>query len=603
MEVTRLNFKEALPVISEAIEDASFLAIDAEFSGLTVKKKSNSLDTCEERYHKLIYGIKDFTILQFGISTFSWDEEQQQYVAKPFNFYIFPKPYNRQMPDMKFLCQSSSMDFLASQGFDFNKWIYHGIPFLLPYDEDKLRRLMETRREEDLNEQNSTTTTPKTKKGKYQSITIPPEFEKTIENIMKKIAEFIEDPNEKTLSLPPSTPFVRKLVYGSVKSTYKSGLHLESKVIEKDKKHIVISKVTEDEKKYLENEKSNREDNEIELAIGFSKVIRMISQSGKIILGHNMLLDLLHMIRLFSCPLPGDLDGFKALVRGIFPRLVDTKLMASTKPLQDHFPLTHLEEVYKKSSEEPFQKPNVLLAEGFEQYLESSKAHEAGFDAYITGVSFLAMVSYLQKLRDGAVSETEIDFEVTKPFLNKIFLFPRIEDIPYLNLSGSDLTPNRDHVFYVEFPETWQFSDIQSLFKDFGYVYISRLNSTSAFVSVAKRERATKVLYKLDIDDVPYRIMSYNEYHNGSTEDDEDGAGGSDYPQNKSHDVSPTPSPRVSPSPKPARASRELTKEVTPLDDEVEEGELPDSPEASNSAEPPRKKPKNQQDFEEPDEW
>lgn len=107
-----------------------------------------------------------------------------RYVIKTFNFYIFPKPFNRTSPDTKFICQvrkpwsvlfnpggtsisywtglgshspfqpfcfpfipgekhpccpwrcfvkydcllfqSSSIDFLASQGFDFNKVFRHG---------------------------------------------------------------------------------------------------------------------------------------------------------------------------------------------------------------------------------------------------------------------------------------------------------------------------------------------------------------------------------------------------------------------------------------------------------------------------------------------
>jgi poly(A)-specific ribonuclease len=70
MEVTRSNFKEVLPVISKAIEDSSFIAIDAEFTGLTARKRENDyFDTCEERYQKLINGAKDFTIVQFGICT------------------------------------------------------------------------------------------------------------------------------------------------------------------------------------------------------------------------------------------------------------------------------------------------------------------------------------------------------------------------------------------------------------------------------------------------------------------------------------------------------------------------------------------------------
>ncbi len=423
MEVTRSNFKEALPVISKAIEDSSFIAIDTEFSGLTARKRENAMDTCDERYQKLASGVKDFTIMQFGICTFGWDDERKQYIAKPFNFYIFPKPYNRKMPDARFLCQSSSLDFLAGQGFDFNKWITQGIPFLLPSDENRLRQMVGAYHDQPA--PNDNYDTPSMPDTEEKPMPIPPAFEKTIELVMKKVEKLIEDPEQKSLSLPPLSPLVRKLIHSSVKAAHKTGLHLQSKEDEDGDEYIMITKCSEQEKDM---------EKKLEQAVGFAKVIRLLSQSGKVILGHNMLLDLLHTIRLFIAPLPNNLVGFKALIKRVLPRLIDTKVMASTEPLQGHIPLSHLQAVYNKSSEAPFVKPNVLFAEGFGDYSDESKAHEAGFDAYMTGVAFIAMAAFLEKQRDGSAPCGEMDFEIIKPFLNKIFLFPRMENIPYLNL-------------------------------------------------------------------------------------------------------------------------------------------------------------------------
>ena len=595
MEVTKSNFKEVLPVLTQCILDSSFVAIDTEFSGLTSKKRANALDTCEERYQKLANGVKDFMILQFGLCTFSWDDEQRQYVANPFNFYIFPKPYNRQMPDMRFLCQSSSLAFLADQNFDFNKWISEGIPFLLPPDEERLRRMVASNRE-----QPTPRDTPSVPNTEETAMPIPPHFEKTMELIMTKVENFVKDPEQKSLNLPPSTPLLRKLVFSSVKAVYKTGLHLESKHNEDNDKFIVIMKCSEQEKVNLENEKFDREQDGIEEAVGFTKVIRLLSQSGKVIVGHNMLLDLLHMIRLFVAPLPNDLAGFKALVKCALPRLIDTKVMSSTAPIQGLFPLTHLEKVYEACSEAPFVKPNVVVPR-FDGYSDVAKAHEAGYDAYMTGVAFAAMASYLEKQRDGSTPSGDVDFDIVKPFLNKIFLFPRMEDIPYLNLDDKDLSPNRDHVFHVEHPDSWQFADIQKLFKDFGYVYITKVGTTSAFVSLTKRERATRVMQRLNRGNAPYVIQTYNEYHGI---DGDDGRGGKrthdqsdqDHGSFLNHSSSSTTSFNT-PSKTPETVSVKRSKDdLSPC--EVEEGELPQSPG------PAKKKIKGQHTFfEEPTEW
>jgi len=68
-----------------------------------------------------------------------------------------------------------------------------------------------------------------------------------------------------------------------------------------------------------------------------------------------------------------------------------------------------------------------------------------------------------------------------RPFINKLFLM-RIPDIPYMNLSGDDAVPNRDHVFHVTFPAEWKTSDLTSLFSPFGYVQVTWIGDTTAFV-------------------------------------------------------------------------------------------------------------------------
>lgn len=84
-------------------------------------------------------------------------------------------------------------------------------------------------------------------------------------------------------------------------------------------------------------------------------------------------------------------------------------------------------------------KPNVLFTEDFQDYSDGTKAHEAGFDAYMIGVAFIAMASFLEKQRrDGSMSRREMDLEIIKPYLNKIFLFPKLKDFLYLNLNGDD---------------------------------------------------------------------------------------------------------------------------------------------------------------------
>ena len=81
----------------------------------------------EERYKKVKRAGESFLITQFGLSTFHVDRDDK-YVIKTWNFYIFPRPVGQS--DERFMCQASSLQFLSEHGFDFNKFIADGIPFV-----------------------------------------------------------------------------------------------------------------------------------------------------------------------------------------------------------------------------------------------------------------------------------------------------------------------------------------------------------------------------------------------------------------------------------------------------------------------------------------
>lgn len=110
--------------MADSIESADFLAIDTEFTGLINGPDVSIFDSPDQYYSTLLQGSTDFLLVQFGLCAFRWDEKTNQYMNESYNFYVFPR--GRPGPERIFLSQSSSLDFLASQGFDFNKLIREG---------------------------------------------------------------------------------------------------------------------------------------------------------------------------------------------------------------------------------------------------------------------------------------------------------------------------------------------------------------------------------------------------------------------------------------------------------------------------------------------
>lgn len=76
---------------------------------------------------------------------------------------------------------------------------------------------------------------------------------------------------------------------------------------------------------------------------------------GKLVIGHNMLLDVCHVINQCYFPLPEDYSEFKELVNCVFPKLMDTKCMSSLPPFKDHVSSSVLDHLYKTLSEGPFK--------------------------------------------------------------------------------------------------------------------------------------------------------------------------------------------------------------------------------------------------------
>uniref|UniRef100_A0A3P8NQU0 Poly(A)-specific ribonuclease PARN n=1 Tax=Astatotilapia calliptera TaxID=8154 RepID=A0A3P8NQU0_ASTCA len=523
MEVTRKNYKDCLNTVYSAIEEADFLAIDGEFSGISdgpnVSALTNGLDTPEERYTKLKKHSMDFLLFQFGLCTFKYDQAKSKYITKPFNFYIFPKPFNRTSPDIKFICQSSSIDFLASQGFDFNKVFCHGIPYLNQEEEAQLREQTEERRNQHANGVGTPSfISPSSSKG---SSHVPEEHKDFINKVVEKVEALMVN-SEKTLDLEPCTGecCLKPCLCSDGLAWFPKGLHVETVETEKKERYIQISKVDEEERKRREQQKLEKEQEELNDAVGFSRVIHAISKSGKLVVGHNMLLDVMHTIHQFYCPLPEDIQDFKEVTMCVFPRLLDTKLMASTQPFKELITNTSLAELEKQLKESPFKSPQVETAEGFPSYdTAQEQLHEAGYDAYITGLCFIAMANYLGSFLTPPKAYISARSKLIEPFFNKLFLM-RIIDIPYLNITGPDLQPKRDHVLYVTFPKEWKTSDLYQLFSAFGNIQVSWIDDTSAFVSLSQTDQV-QIAMNTSRYAESYKIQTYAEYIQGKQQEKE----------------------------------------------------------------------------------
>lgn len=115
---------------------------------------------------------------------------------------------------------------------------------------------------------------------------------------------------------------------------------------------------------------------------------------GKLLIGHNLLVDILFIIKQFITPLPKSYTEFKDLVTCAFPSIIDTKYMATTPELQYNKDTSLFNIVNHYKSIDLI--PEVNSVENSKGYsLSDENFHEAAYDAFLTGLSFLAMSKIL----------------------------------------------------------------------------------------------------------------------------------------------------------------------------------------------------------------
>ena len=92
MEVTRACFSAQLPYILDVIARCDFVAIDFEFTGLSLvgSDRARRYDSPQTRYAAAREAVDAFLPLQFGLAAFR--QEGTKWTVNAFNIWMFPQP-------------------------------------------------------------------------------------------------------------------------------------------------------------------------------------------------------------------------------------------------------------------------------------------------------------------------------------------------------------------------------------------------------------------------------------------------------------------------------------------------------------------------------
>ncbi|CAH9107835.1 unnamed protein product [Cuscuta epithymum] len=431
--VTRLNFDSALKDLRSLIRDADFVAIDLEMTGVTSApwRESFEFDRYDIRYLKVKDSAEKFAVIQFGVCPFRWDSVKKFFIAHPHNFYIFPR---QEVPgsdqSYEFLCQTTSLDFLAKYQFDFNTCLSEGISYLSRIQEtaalkrlssvcldDSSESLSGSKKDEDfqfsrmvdvlfaermkikirewrdglLHDSNNSSIFPQTSDNpdqRFQTIffkTRPAFVLNGFTSHQKKLIQMVTEKHFNDLAF--------------VRVTDEETLCQRQLVVYTDSnedRDLLMKEV----KDCLLNEAKRK----VKSAVGFRKVIDLLSSEKKLVVGHNCFLDFAHIYGKFIGPLPWSAEEYASSLRNYFPYIMDTKVLLNAN---DTFRLS-----VKKSSTSlsnafaslcpgiasGVKGPSLVdkLCVQVEVHVDEQRSldwnsgakHEAGYDAFMTGCIF-----------------------------------------------------------------------------------------------------------------------------------------------------------------------------------------------------------------------
>ncbi|KAL1924252.1 uncharacterized protein VTP21DRAFT_7287 [Calcarisporiella thermophila] len=405
MEILRYNFQDYLPRIKQILEECDFIAIDTELSGLhknPIHHKITRHDSLEQRYVQVRVATSSYLVLQIGICPFRWDSEQGAYIAYPFNFYIFPSG-----SESAFMCKPTALEFLSKNGFDFNKWVYNGIPYLTLEQESELR-------EKKMRIFNSN----------LPDIRIDPKEESFIENSIKDIESWLEkEPDiSNCLNIATKNSYQRRLLYQIIRTNFPQ-LDTEGR-----QGFIRIIPSSQELRQKKHEERMEALENDIIKAKGFRYIIDIICHLGKPIIGHNFWLDLCHIYAQFVKPLPAGFSDCKRALNQLFPFVYDTKYICASEKFKCWINDSNLVELEERLHREPFTEPKIEINVHHCRYSIQNPAHEAGYDAFMTGVVFLKLAGFLHSPPDEKTEKTIVEKDIANESVDA-------EDIPMLPVS------------------------------------------------------------------------------------------------------------------------------------------------------------------------
>ncbi|CAB3228579.1 unnamed protein product [Arctia plantaginis] len=496
MEITKNNFTEQLVNITKDLKKACFVGFDAEFTSILSgdRHKYRLFDTNEERYEKLKNEVRKMMMTQVGLTMFQYERDLDTYIATAYTFHLCPQSFGDL--DQSFIFIASSLKFLCRHNFDFNKFLYEGLPFLSKAEEAKVRQ--------DLKD--------KTMPQKLtQSLDISEE--RLLQGYCSQVSKWQSTSEDDTIYLDVENPILRYLVHNEIRIRFPNMLTTDS--LGNSKKILIYRD------KHVEGANSAPmaiiEEDLMNNLLGFSRIISLLETLQKPIIGHNIFLDIVFLHNQFIGPLPSKYSVFKKNIHNMLPHLYDTKYISSemSKMLSYHevWRSNMLQDLYEFFAEGKCRKlqNGVSFIKVSQPFNVKQTYHEAGWDSFCSGYCFIRLGHWMACENSGTyrpVGPTET-VAAMAPFANKVNIIRGA--IPYMSLVGADPPSHRPGILLIETlaQRTINVGQVASVLASCGSVDVKPYGRRTALLASGTNITVDRIMKSFK-DSKEYRITTFN---------------------------------------------------------------------------------------------
>jgi len=436
MDITRENFGATLDSLLERIASCDFAAVDLEMTGINdAAHPEDASMTLQQLYEAKRSVAGRFAIIQVGVSLFERKSSPRraadqsgvdaalrsvldvpapsgsadEYEVRSYNVFVFPTADENARAAVAqadraggangdVVLSPSAVDFLKQHGLDFQRWLYRGVPYV---DKAGAAAVLAARDEESRDAVSSDHL------DRLRSALTEAE-EKWATASLATAKKVALDPDATTVH--PPVPVGTELSLPQVRSA--NACACLAALVAADPAMASVDVVTRGRHDQKDASLRRRTPRDAAWAkrravtdkLGFWLVFEALAKSGKPCIAHNSFADWCFLHDALIGPLPPRVEDFAASLRAhVKGPIYDTKIMSSYLPTSvvpyGRFESTGLGQLYNHYGPST-GAAHLSFPEGFHAYHPEAMrtrrggtaAHEAGYDAMMTGAVFANLV-------------------------------------------------------------------------------------------------------------------------------------------------------------------------------------------------------------------